>query len=212
MRKARRTSVMVRLVALLVITLTFTMCFVSGTFAKYVSSATGSDTGRVALWKIEVNDADISSSEANTYTFNLFHTIKDTAGAAENDVKKDTEDYNKIIAPGTSGEFVIKIENLSEVTAQYAIDYTVTNDKSIPILFSVDGTNWSDTLADVTASDSTKLEMDSGTKSITVQWKWEYEKTGEGNPAASDAADTVLGIAGSATLTVTAAVTVTQVD
>ena len=76
----------------------------------------------------------------------------------------------------------------------------------------MDGTNWSSTLDDVAASDSTKLEMETGTKSIIVHWKWEYEQTGEGNPATSDAADTILGINGSATLAVTAAVTVTQID
>ena len=54
--------------------------------------------------------------------------------------------------------------------------------------------------------------METGTKSIIVKWKWEYEQTGEGNPAASNAADTILGIDGSAILEVTAAVTVTQID
>ena len=110
-----------------------------------------------------------------------------------------------IIAPGTQGSFDLVLTNASQVTAQYAIDYTVTNNNDIPVKFSVDGgTTWTNDLADVAASDSTKLAANSGTTTITVQWKWVFD----GN----DANDTALGSAATATLTVAAAVTATQVD
>lgn len=197
----KRSSMMVRLVAVLAVTMMFTMCFVGGTFAKYTSSGTGTDTATVAKWSFKVGETDIATTD--TFTFDLFKTIKDS------DVNNNETEMNpvdgSIIAPGTQGSFNLVLTNASQVTAQYAIDYTVTNTGNIPVQFSVDGgTNWTNDLADVAASDATKLAANSGTTTITVQWKWVFD----GN----DANDTALGSAATANLTVAAAVTATQVD
>ena len=206
MNKTRRSSMMIRLVAALAVTMMFTMCFVGSTFAKYTSSGTGSDSATVAKWSFKVGkvgeETDIATS--NTFTFDLFNTVKDSNGT-ENETDMVPAD-GTIIAPGTQGSFALVLKNESQVTAQYAIDYTVTKtDNKIPVKFSVDGgTTWTEDLADVTASDETKLAVGSEAKTITVQWKWEFN----GN----DATDTALGSAGSATLTVSAKVTATQVD
>lgn len=197
----KRSSMMVRLVAVLAVVMMFTMCFVGGTFAKYTSSGTGTDSATVAKWSFKVGETDIAAS--NEFTFDLFKTIKDSNGTDnETDISPDD---GTIIAPGTQGSFNLVLTNASQVTAQYAIDYTVTNTGNIPVQFSVDGgTNWTNDLADVVASDATKLAANSGTTTITVQWKWVFD----GN----DANDTALGSAATATLTVAAAVTATQVD
>ena len=197
----KRSSMMVRLVAVLAVTMMFTMCFVGGTFAKYTSSATGTDSATVAKWSFKVGETDIATTD--TFTFDLFKTIKDSNGT-DNESDMSPVD-GTIIAPGTQGSFDLVLTNASQVTAQYAIDYTVTNTGNIPVQFSVDGgTTWTNDLADVAASDSTKLAANSGTTTITVQWKWVFD----GN----DANDTALGSAATATLTVAAAVTATQVD
>ena len=197
----KRSSMMVRLVAVLAVVMMFTMCFVGGTFAKYTSSATGTDSATVAKWSFKVGEKDIATND--TFTFDLFNTIKDSNGT---DNETDISPYDgTIIAPGTQGSFNLVLTNASQVTAQYAIDYTVTNTGNIPVQFSVDGgRTWTDDLTDVTASDATKLAANSGTTTITVQWKWVFD----GN----DANDTALGSAATATLTVVAAVTATQVD
>ena len=200
-RSQRRSSMMVRLVAVLAVVMMFTMCFVGGTFAKYTSSGTGTDTATVAKWSFKVGETDIATTD--TFTFDLFKTIKDSDGI-NNETEMNPVD-GSIIAPGTQGSFDLVLTNASQVTAQYAIDYTVTNNNDIPVKFSVDGgTTWTNDLADVAASDSTKLAANSGTTTITVQWKWVFD----GN----DANDTALGSAATATLTVAAAVTATQVD
>lgn len=197
----KRSSLMVRLVAVLAVVMMFTMCFVGGTFAKYTSSGTGTDTATVAKWSFKVGEADIAAS--NEFTFDLFKTIKDSNGI-DNETDMSPDD-GTIIAPGTQGSFDLVLTNASQVTAQYAIDYTVTNTGNIPVQFSVDGgTHWTNDLADVAASDSTKLAANSGTTTITVQWKWDFN----GN----DTTDTNLGSDGTAVLTVAAAVTATQVD
>ena len=197
----KRSSMMVRLVAVLAVIMMFTMCFVGGTFARYTSSGTGTDSATVAKWSFKVGETDIATTDE--FTFDLFETIKDSNGTDnESDI---TPADGTIIAPGTQGSIDLVLTNASQVTAQYAIDYTVTNTGNIPVQFSVDGgTNWTNDLADVAASDSTKLAANSGTTTITVQWKWDFN----GN----DTTDTTLGKDGTATLKVSAKVTATQVD
>ena len=201
-RSQKRSSMMVRLVAVLAVTMMFTMCFVGGTFAKYTSSGTGTDTATVAKWSFKVGETDIATTD--TFTFDLFKTIKDSDGI-NNETEMNPGD-GSIIAPGTQGSFDLVLTNASQVTAQYAIDYTVTNNNDIPVKFSVDGgTTWTNDLADVAASDSTKLAANSGTTTIKVQWKWDFN-------GSDDSFDTALGIGGNAVLTVKAEVTATQVD
>ena len=198
----KKSSLMVRLVAVLAVTMMFTMCFVGGTFAKYTSSGTGTDTATVAKWSFKVGETDIATTD--TFTFDLFKTIKDSDGI-NNETEMNPVD-GSIIAPGTQGSFDLVLTNASQVTAQYAIDYTVTNNNDIPVKFSVDGgTTWTNDLADVAASDSTKLAANSGTTTIKVQWKWDFN-------GSDDSFDTALGIGGNAVLTVKAEVTATQVD
>lgn len=202
MNKTKKSSMMVRLVAVLAVTMMFTMCFVGGTFAKYTSSATGTDSATVAKWSFKVGETDIATTD--TFTFDLFKTIKDSDGI-NNETEMNPVD-GSIIAPGTQGSFDLVLKNESQVTAQYAIDYTVTNNNDIPVKFSVDGgTTWANDLADVAASDSTKLAANSGTTTIKVQWKWDFN-------GSDDSFDTALGIGGNAVLTVKAEVTATQVD
>ena len=201
-RSQRRSSMMVRLVAVLAVTMMFTMCFVGGTFAKYTSSGTGTDSATVAKWSFKVGEIDIATTD--TFTFDLFKTIKDSNGTDDETDMSPVD--GSIIAPGTQGSFDLVLTNASQVTAQYAIDYTVTNNNDIPVKFSVDGgTTWTNDLADVAASDSTKLAANSGTTTIKVQWKWDFN-------GSDDSFDTALGIGGNAVLTVKAEVTATQVD
>lgn len=194
----KRSSMMVRLVAVLAVTMMFTMCFVGGTFAKYTSSATGTDNANVAKWDIRVNGSEIATSD--TFTFDLFQTITDSdLTSAETDIAPAD---GSIIAPGTSGKFSIAIQNLSQVNATYSIDYTVTNTGNIPVEFSTNGTDWQ---TDINELDVTNVAIGLGTDTtVTVQWRWVFD----GN----DTTDTALGSAATATLTVAAAVTATQVD
>lgn len=188
------------LLAVLLMAVAVTAYSVSGTYAKYTSSTDSkSDTARVAKWDIDFNTLDTTN---HTFTFNLFNTIVDTDGNGETDVLSKAAD--KVIAPGTKGEFIISLLNNSEVTANYSIDFTVTNDDGIPVEFSVDnGTTWTTTLADI---GDTELSKDSSEPTaVKVQWRWAFERN-------DDADDTTLGLDGIATIEVAAKVTATQVD
>lgn len=188
---------MMRVASALLVAVLLTTCAISGTFAKYVTQATGSDSARVAKWDIKLEGAAM----VNTFDFNLFNTVMDTSdGNAENDIK--TND-GSIIAPGTKGSFAIDLKNDSEVNAKYAIDYTLQNPDNIPVKFSVDGTNW---YTDINYIDVNNVALGmTGEATVTVQWMWEFE-------AGADAYDTQLGTTGASVLSVSAQVTVEQVD
>lgn len=178
---------------------------VAGTYAKYTSSASGTDATVVANWSFEVNGQDITIlGDEETITFGLFSTIYDSDGkTAETDVATGAD--KNLIAPGTSGSFEFKVQNTSDVTAQYAIDFTVTNANNIPIEYSTDGTTWTKELADIVASNDTILAIGSGEKAITVQWRWAF--------SGDDTFDTNLATLETApTITVEASITATQLN
>ena len=197
--------------AIIVLALTMiALILVAGTYAKYTSTGNGSDSVKVAKWSFKVGDKDITTAE-ESFTFDLFKTIKDSDGNAnETDVKA-----GKIIAPGTSGEFSFDVENTSEVNAKYSLSYTVTNDRNIPVEFSVDDGPW------VSALDSknvTDKAIAMGVKeTINVKWRWAFEGGSSTNfqKSQTDNTDTALGVTAQGTantLTVKIDASATQVD
>lgn len=176
------------IIGMLLVACCATMCFVGGTFAKYTSNVENSATAVVAKW--EVGAGNLAAS------FNLFeHT--------------DTNTVSGKIAPGTSGSFAFNVSNKSEVTANYAITFTVQNENNIPVKFYSD----SSFTTEITDTDGTYNAV-SGTLAIgstteqtdeaTIYWQWIFD--------GDDAADTSLGTAGTASITVAASVVFTQVD
>ena len=154
---------MMRIASVLLVAVLLSTCAISGTFAKYATSANGSDNARVAKW-----DVKITEKGEESFAFDLFETIKDTDGTSD-----ETHVAAGLIAPGTQGSFTISLASNSEVTANYKVDYTVTNTDNIPIKFSVNGgQSWTDDLTDVTGT----ITADAATFSqdITVQWKWDF--------------------------------------
>lgn len=193
------------ILAALVLAVVVTAYSVSGTYAKYTSTFTGtSDSARVAKWAFKLNDADATE----TFNFEIFDTINeaDTTTTEDDVASKGTD---TVIAPGTGGSFDIKLTNDSEVTAKYAIDYTITNADSIPLEFAVvkDGEelSWKNSIDDLDISaDNAKNIAINGSDTVTVKWRWAFN--------GDDTKDTDLGKDGIATVQVQAVVTVTQVD
>jgi hypothetical protein len=178
----------------LVLTLvSFTL--VSGTYAKYTTSISGTDSARVAKFDVLANS---SFDGTDVVSFRLFETILD-----EEDDLAETDVETGLIAPGTYGMIELLLENDSEVTVNYAVDYTVDED-GVPIEFSIDDkVTWTTDVADVSATAIAK-GVD---ETITVYWRWAYSVDVTG-----DTADTLLGVAGTAEPSVTVEVTFTQVD
>lgn len=191
---------------------------ICGTLAKYTSGASGNDVVSVAQWKIEVADVTNGSAAVDitgndTVSFDLFNTIKDTGNVdAETDVKAG------MIAPGTAGAFQMTVANKSEVNATYNIVFTeadTTDGAKLPVLYrlklnSGEYTAWGE-IASLNQT-ANAIAMESGVDTILVEWMWAFEQT---DVAAGDLVDTGIGVGAQTTaneLTVTAAITVVQVD
>lgn len=87
---ASRKNHTLKLAGILLALVLVTSCFVGGTFAKYVTKGTGSDSARVAKFGVKV------TAEGST-----FATSYDKDNAAKTVVSSTLD---KVVAPGTSGE------------------------------------------------------------------------------------------------------------
>lgn len=182
----------------------FSLTLVSGTWAKYTSTVSGTDTAKVAKWAWKVNDADLTlGTTTGSFEFKLFDTVLDTAiGNTDTDVKPGTG--TPIIAPGTKGSFELKVTNASEVNGTLKVELAQSG-ATVPLKFSTNGTDYVSLAELNTSLESTAVGFDA-TETITIYWMWAFEGA-EG----TDATDTTLGIAGE-TVTVNATLTFTQVD
>ena len=237
----KKTKLMRAALLLLVLTL-ITSCFVGGTFAKYTTSASSSNTARVAKWGF--NDAKTINLD------NLFHKIYHKDGTG-NTVESSTN----VIAPGTTGEATFQFTyNATNAAPEVAYTFTVSTDGSDCAKSIQDNKNikWSldDVLApavgtkddpDYAAEGSWKallaaiknLSGDAlGTKNYkpgelpsafgtdnkvhTVAWQWVFETVNNGMvDAAQDKIDTDMGNVAAADLakvTLKISVTATQID
>lgn len=187
--------------ALLLAAVLVTSYSVSGTYAKYTSQFTNTDTARVANWAFSFKGND---QAVQSFTFDLFNTVKDSNGT---DTETDILNSNgSIIAPGTQGSFKIGLKNDSEVNAKYAVDFSMTETADIPVEFSLDGQTWKTDINELDIAD-TNINMNAAEATHTVYWKWAFEVNEAGNTA-----DTNLGLKGTDTIKVTATITATQID
>lgn len=188
------------LIVALVICTAVTFSEVAGTYAKYTSTAQLTDTARVAKWDIDVEGADMTAST----NINLFdHTDANTLATGT--------DGKKLIAPGTKGSFAIDVQNKGEVTAEYTIAFTATNASNIAIEYSLDEQTWTTDITTLSVSDDLAIGSQASTE--TIYWRWSFERgENDSDKAANNTTDTTLGLAGTATVTVVATITATQVD
>ena len=210
-----------RLASALMVLALLTVCAVSGTFAKYVTSAEGTDTARVAKWGFTTTSLDLSDLFKQTYD----NTVSAAADA---------------IAPGTTGsdtfEFVFGGQaGIDAPEVDYA--FTVDTDGSTVgdniktntnILWKLDdgsfGT-WDELIASIKAlsGDATgtktykagnlPTEFPAAGKAHTVTWKWVFFDESTASTTGNDTIDTGMGNATSLeNVTLKIKISATQVD
>jgi hypothetical protein len=196
----------VKFMALVLFVTILAIILVSGTYAKYTTSATGSDTATVAKWSIKLGNEDIAKSTEKTFTIDLFSTITNTDGSEEKNVKKTD---GTLIAPGTMGSFTLaSLKNESEVNAKYSVTYTLSNESGVPLEFTTnkdDESSWKSDFTAVNVSNEA-LATDATATTATIYWRWAFTKD-----TARDTSDTTLGTT-TPTVTLTAKIDVEQAD
>lgn len=118
---------MMRVASALLVAVLLTTCAISGTFAKYVTTADANDTARVAKWGVSV-----------TATGSLFETQYANDGAIEKDEAGNDIAYtvvssgsDDVVAPGTAKEngLTFSITGAPEVAVN--IDFMITGVKDV---------------------------------------------------------------------------------
>lgn len=115
-----------RIAAVMLMLCLVTTCAISGTFAKYTTSADATDTARVAKWgvSVAVTPGAFAKQYATTDT-----TITDAT--ITNSVNVDSTGDN-LVAPGTDGSLTFNVAGTPEVAVKVTFEMTVTSDVVIP--------------------------------------------------------------------------------
>ena len=185
-----KTNKAMRLGSVMLVLALLTTCAISGTFAKYTTESSGSDTARVAKWGIGTSSISLDNLFSTTYQNVQSSTSKD------------------VIAPGTSGQASFKF--MTDGTApEVAYKLTVTADDSTCDTSISGNTNiqwkldngewgtWSTLLTNIkklSGSSTGTNTYSAGTMPTdlsgehTVYWQWVYYTTDT-----QDGTDTTMG-------------------
>ncbi len=158
----------------------------SATYAKYVSKITATSNGVIAKWDIDFEGN--GTAQTTDFTVDLAKTMTPTAD---------------FIQPGSSGSFNVVVTNNGDVPSKISAnlaDQSSTLFKKGQFTISLAGD----------ASGADVVIAPSASKTLTVNWNWDYEMTDN----ASDADDTSIGTASTQTAETlcTVTLTATQVD
>lgn len=166
-----------KIVLLVIAIIAISLSFIGGqAYAKYMSRVTGQGTADIARWSFKVNE-----NEEKLQTISLKSTINNSTL------------INNKIAPGTEGEFQIKLDATgSDVGINYVIKFENESQKPTNLKFTYDGKTYNsltnlqqDLTGIINANDENKV------KTLKVGWNWKYET---GNTAqeitANDLVDT----------------------
>ena len=210
-------NVMMRVASALLVAVLMTTCAISGTFAKYTTTAEGADTARVAKWGVTITG--LSSSNA---MFADSYTNGDSEVIVDADVK--------VVAPGTSGDFgtitisgdpEVAFKTTYEVTFELGDNWKVGAEEYCPIVFTVNGDDFQlgvggiasindletaviEAIEDLSKEYTTAQAVN---ETIEISWAWEFSTSD-----ANDVKDTALGDAFNAEINFSIKCTVTQID
>ena len=215
---------MMRIASVLLVAVLLSTCAISGTFAKYVTSANSSDSARVAKFGVEI-----------TANGNIFAASYDSTVAADG----GTPD---VVAPGTSGNLAsMTLSGKPEVSVKVTYTGTVqltgwtdsNGDFYCPVKVTVEETKLcgldyassdafitaiQDNIASYSKTYAPNTDLSGvGADSLAISWEWAYEDaTAYLNGTQNDTDDTFLGDQAAAdnasTILISLVTTVTQVD
>ncbi len=231
-------NVMMRAASALLVAVLLTTCAISGTFAKYVTSASSTDTARVAKFGVEIA-ANGSMFSEHYDDVNDGNGIATTAtGSVDSSVNGE-----KILAPGTKGEMLkMMLTGTPEVKVQVTYAGTVTLENwnakqsgdteesyycplkvtvGTSTFYGLDYDSANDFKAHIEAAINATTETynaltDLSTQindSLAISWEWAFEGANGTAVNRTDYADTYLGNAeNKGNITIAVTTTVTQID
>ena len=140
------------------------LAFIGGhAYAKYITEVKGEGMAEVATWSFKVNGQKEQVQEINL------------ASTCDNETLVDHK-----IAPGTSGSFNIIVDGTgSEVGINYNIRFLEENNKPQNLKFIYESVEYASIEElETNLSGTIDANAEEKTKTLNIQWKWDYE-TGE---------------------------------
>lgn len=150
-----------KIVFIVVAIMAILMSFVGGqVYAKYMSKITGNGTADIASWSFKVNEKD-----EKMQTISLKSTINNSTLV------------NNKIAPGTKGDFQIKIDaSGAEVGIDYKILFENEKNKPTNLIFEYENKKYNSItelqsvlVGTINANEQEKVKI------LNIHWEWPYE-------------------------------------
>ena len=213
-------NTMMRVASALLVAVLLTTCAISGTFAKYVTSATSEDEARVAYWGWKDTSMDIKGLFEKAYNDTVSSKVDVIAPGTTNSV-----DFTFAYAANTAeGVNAPEVDYTFEVNAEITGDYTaLDNNKNFTwTLKDAAGVEKSyQTVAELLAAIKALDGNDAGAATIqagdlpamanatcAIGWNWEFHTSDD-----ADKEDTIMGNAEDlADVKIVITVTATQID
>ena len=127
-------NVMMRVASIMLVLVLMSSSVISGTFAKYVTEGTGTDTARVAKWGVTVTANGASFASAYHDVENGNTIVTGEYNATTDSVKNGGADSMDLVAPGTKGSMVSMV-----LAGTPEVDVKVTYEGKFDI-----SSNWKD--------------------------------------------------------------------
>lgn len=229
---------MMRIASVLLIAVLMSTCAISGTFAKYVTEGSSTDTARVAKWGVKIDSVVATDNEF----FKGEYETNDTELGAGFTYTVDSSDADDVIAPGTEGEWInVSISGTPEVAVavSYVADLDLGDkwvDESGAYYCPIEITVGSDTFKGTTYASAAEFEaaveaaivakkatyapntnLEEVEDDVEISWAWAFE-TGDSDDAkaANNIKDSYLGDqaaeGNAAEITLTINITIEQID
>ena len=217
-----------------------TSCFVGGTFAKYVTSGSGTDSARVAKFGVTVTaSGDLFAKEYATDDQTVVGTIAKSVISTDKVVAPGTESNGDFVAATVTGtpEVAVRVSYKLD-TATLQLENWKDGDGQFycPLVFKVKTPDGNTVISgmEFQTAEAMKAALVNAVAAYTkdyapgtdlsgkaadtlaISWEWPFETGADNDKPANNVKDTFLGdeaAAGrAATVSLTLATTVTQID
>lgn len=116
-------NTMMRLASILLVCVLLTTSVISGTYAKYITTGSSSDSARVAKWGVTVNAAAEGAFGTKYETDDTNTTFKFTGAHSVEAATDDNNNQDDVVAPGTSGDINFSIAGTTEVATNVDVSF-----------------------------------------------------------------------------------------
>ena len=232
----KKKNVLMRSAGLLLALVLVTSCFVGSTFAKYTTAADATESARVAKFGVTVTaKADMFATEYATDDPSVVGTIAKSVISTDKVVAPGTKKEG-FVASTIAGTPEVAVRVSYEAKQFELTNWTTTGtDEYCPLVFTVNGVEYKIGSAGITNVTQLQTAVKNAIKAYTkdyapgtdlsgvgadtlaISWEWPFETgTNDTEKLANNAKDTALGnraaAGNAATVSLTLATTVTQID